>query len=437
MPRLLSPITAFLLVSGLVGAAFVVGACTGDAGPAGPAGPPGITGAPGPQGPPGGSFADAGVDGGNYLGASCSVPCHTFNGVVDQWRSSGHQHPVESTVPTGACGNCHSNDSLVQRTAGNASVTPDSGAPANVTKGHISYRNGAGAVAEISYAGTSNTGQVHCKTCHQFSAANDPHIIGGYIPGSAPLRVAGGATDVAIFEKSPAGSPNPVGQALSYRAGNTCIFCHKSRKDITFYITASNTLSDRWGPHESPVVDVYSGKGGYELNQPGEVYGTSVHTTLSNGCVDCHMQPVADNLNTPDHTMAPKITFCKTCHTTYTGSDFNIDGGRAIVRDGLSELEKLLSDAGLITRSGVSPLTDEELASAEFESDQPRSPGAGVDAQTAGAIYNYLIIARSKDVGVHNPRYTKQLLWDSIRFMRNRAGGPGGSPAFLPTRPPS
>lgn len=436
MSRPLSPLLAASLSSAAVTLAFVIGACTGDPGPAGPPGPPGETGATGAPGPSGSTFADAG-DAGFALSGSCSVPCHTFNGVVDQWRSSGHHHPVESTIPGGACGNCHANDSLAQRVAGKATVTPDASAPTNVASGHLGYVNGAGAVAEIGYAGTSNTGQIHCKTCHQFDGTNDPHILGSYVAGSAPLRVPGGAADVAFFERTPAGGASPTGQSLSYRAGNTCIFCHKSRKDIAFYITANNTLSTNWGPHESPIADLYSGKGGYALNQGAETYGTSVHTTLTRGCVDCHMQPVAENLGTPDHSMAPKITLCKTCHTTYTGSDFNIENGRSIVRDGLFELEKLLSDAGLLTRSGGTPLTAAELEAGDFHDDKARTPGAPVDAQTAGALYNYLLVARGKDEGIHNPRYVKQILFDSIRFMRNRAGGPGGAPQFLTTRPPS
>jgi hypothetical protein len=51
-----------------------------------------------------------------------------------------------------------------------------------------------------------------------------------------------------------------------------------------------------------------------------------------------------------------------------------------------------------------------------------------LDANTAGALYNYLIIARGKDFGVHNPTYTKQLLWDSIKYLK------GSNPSFMSSR---
>ncbi len=54
---------------------------------------------------------------------------------------------------------------------------------------------------------------------------------------------------------------------------------------------------------------------------------------------------------------------------------------------------------------------------------------ADLDAEHAGALYNYLIIARSKDLGVHNPTYAKQLLWDSIKQIK------GVNPTSLPARP--
>ncbi|WP_146651752.1 hypothetical protein [Labilithrix luteola] len=422
------------LVVGVAAGAFWLGACSGDSetviGPAGPPGPAGITGAAGPSGA-------AGTDGDASVAPSgaCTYPCHTFSGVVDQWRLSGHSHPQENEIGGGPCGNCHAIDGIQQRVANNVLVA-NGATVKNADKGHINYTGTNGAASEVSYAGASTIGRIHCTTCHQFDQTNDPHVTGSYKPGQAPLRVAGGASDTVYIEKSPAGSTTPEGQALSYRAANLCFFCHKSRKDATLYVTASNTISTRWGPHEGPQADIYSGKGGYPLLQTGETYGVSQHTTLQNGCVDCHMQPVAENGNTPDHTMKPKITLCKTCHTTYTGTDFNINGGRGVVRTGLFELEKLLSDANLITRTGAAPypaLTTDELADGQFHLDQAR-PGT-LDAQAAGALYNYFLIARGRDLGVHNPLYTRQLLWDSIRVIRAKYSS--GSPQFLPSRPPS
>lgn len=416
-------------IVGVVGAGAGLAACgsgedgaKGEPGATGPAGPPGP---PGPQGTPG-----TVADGGGVLSGACTTPCHTFGGVVDQWRFSNHSHPQNNEVGGGACGNCHAIDGIQHRVANKYSVAPDAGVPADVAKGHLNFKAASGAITEIGYGGATTIGRIHCSTCHAFDSTNDPHVTGKYVAGQAPLRVPGGVNDTVILEKTADASAGvPTGQELAYRAGNVCVFCHKSRKDVSLYITASNALSTRWGPHDGPQADVYSGKGGYHF--AGQTYGSSAHATVANACVSCHMQPVATNANVPDHTMKPTVAFCKTCHTQYTGTTFDIQGGQSIVRSGLRELRTLLNDAGRLTRSTAAPyanLSDEDLADNQFHLDTVR-PGSPAAAPEAGALYNYLIIARSKDFGVHNPTYAKQLLWDSIRQLK------GANPTSLPSRP--
>jgi hypothetical protein len=418
----------------LAGGGFALGACVSDGddgaqGVAGPAGPQG------PGGPPG--AGDSGTT--PPLSGACTTPCHTFNGVVDQWRFSNHSHPQNNEIGGGACGNCHALDGIQQRVANKFVAGVDGGVVANVDKGHITYRVGpdSGTVSEIGYAGAVTIGRIHCTTCHDFNPTTDPHVTGKYMAGQAPIRVAGGVNDTVFLEKTEDASAGvPTGQPLSFRTGNLCAMCHKSRKDVGFYILPTQKLtSTRWGPHDGPQTDVYSGKGGYHF--AGKTYSTSAHSTVSNACVGCHMQPVATNANVPDHTMKPTVAFCKTCHTTYTGTDFNVQGGRTVVSNGLAELQGLLDAANLITRSETAPyanLSDEELADRQFQLDHVR-PGdtsathPTVNEATAGALYNYLIVARSKDLGVHNPTYTKQLLWDSIVQLK------GSNPSSIPSRP--
>lgn len=438
----LSRSLAVVFVLAVSGASFVIGACgggddgaAGPAGPPGPAGPQGQTGPAGPQGPAGSSGA---VGDGGILTGACTTPCHTFNGVVDQWRFSNHSHPQNNEIGGGACGNCHAIDGLQQRAANNF-IAVDGAAPTGVPKGHITYKLHPDASAqEISYGGATTIGRIHCATCHDFNQTNDPHVVGKYVAGQAPLRIAGGVNDTAILETTTDASANmPIGTELAYRSGNTCVACHKSRKDIKFYITASNSMnSTRWGPHDGPQTDVYSGKGGYEFTGLG--YSTSAHATIANACVACHMQPVAANANVPDHTMKPNVAYCKTCHTGYTGTTFDVQGGRSLVTNALSELQKALNDKSLLTRSASPPyaaLSDDELQDRQFHLDtvRPNSGAANahqvLDAATAGAVYNYLIIARSKDLGVHNPTYTKQLLWDSLKQINGQAYVPTSIPA--------
>ena len=414
------------LVTTLTGGIAII-ACSGEdgaagaPGPTGPSGSVGQTGATGAQGLPG-VVADAGNP---LTQGACTTPCHTFGGVVDQWRFSNHSHPQENEIGTGPCGNCHGIDGLQNRVANNYLLTAEAGAPpTDVNHGHMNYTTKAGNASEISYGGATTVGRIHCSTCHDFNSTNDPHVTGKYSQGQAPLRIAGGVDDTAFIEKTPSGTV-ATGQSVKYRAGNTCIFCHKSRKDVSAYIGDKNALNSvRWGPHEGPQADVYTGKGGYHF--AGQTYTTMKHAELTNGCVDCHMSPNANNGNVPDHSMKPNLAFCKTCHSG-TLQTFDVQGGQSVVKNALFELQGLLNEKGMLTRATsapYAPLGPDDLTDAQFNLDavRPNSGDAGAnivaDAPTAGALYNYLIIARSKDFGVHNPTYAKQLLWDSISQIK-------------------
>ncbi len=404
----------------------------GDPGAAGATGPQGPAGSVGPQGslgPPGPGF-----DGGVPETGSCTTPCHGFGNVVDQWKYSRHymmkelsaEEPVWTTAGA-SCGNCHAMDGVERRLAKTVGIADGGTAPVDPDKGHLNYKTATGGASEVNYSGAARVPVVHCMSCHLFTPTNDPHNTGSYIPGSAALRVPSGAGDFALIEKSPAvdGGPSEAGpsgqEAGKLKTGNTCVFCHKSRKDITYYITGANTMSSRnWGPHEGPQADIFSGKGGYHFGT--KAYATSVHSTVANGCPSCHMEPVVGNKNTPDHSMRPTLTFCKTCHTTYTGTTFDVAGGQSAIKSMLFKMQKALNDANLLTRSAAAPyvaLTTTELGDGAFELDRAR-PGSGVaganqvlDAESAGALYNYFLVSRGRERGVHNPIYAKQLLWDS------------------------
>src|SRR5690242_3618484 len=120
------------------GFGFVLASCGGGGRPPGPTGATGLTGPqgaaglprparpPGEAGTPGTSLA--GFEGGAALPSSCLSPCHGFNGIVEQWKTSTHYSAFISNLGgtevatwTGAtaCGNCHSSDALEQRVAGN------------------------------------------------------------------------------------------------------------------------------------------------------------------------------------------------------------------------------------------------------------------------------------------------------------------------------
>jgi hypothetical protein len=411
--------------------AVLLTACTG---PTGPDGEPGKTGSEGARGEAGprGPQGEAGVamlpDTGTSIPVSCLTPCHGFNGVVAQYQTSIHYKeylanvvsptPETEWTTTGApCGNCHAIDALQQRATGSVG-TVDGGTVVNLNTGELQYEDPATAAqASATYTGTATVAEVYCTTCHAVTNANDPHRTGKpWTPGSFPLVVSPDGGSVNI-EKSPSTAAVTGTNAGDFGPGNTCMWCHRSRVDITNYLTPTGNAitSVYWGPHEGPEADLFTGIGGYEYK--GVTYGESTHEQELS-CTDCHMVNVADNDNVLDHSFNPSLTACLGCHATAT--NFNINGFQSQVQSALTQIETTLNSYGLLTRASASPytaLTSAELGDGNWSEDQP-VPGGTIDGalltqDQAGALYNYLVVARGGASGVHNTTYIAELLYDS------------------------
>ena len=413
----------------------------GPDGPQGPEGPDGPQGPEGPEGPEGpqGPAGDGGVtDGG--LTTGCLSPCHGFTGIVEQWKTSKHYatyianlggEEVATWTGDTACGNCHAMDGVEQRIAQNVHFQGTTG-PLDLGHGQLSYLNSTTSkISESTYAGVSTVAVVHCTTCHEVTAATDPHVTGeAYVPGSFPLRVPSSAGDQVLLEKSSAAGVSDGTQAGEYNKGNACVFCHKSRKDPTNYITATvNVTSTHWGPHEGPQSDVYTGKGGYHY--PNLVYKSSTHQSFTNGCVDCHMPSVATNAGIGNHSFYPQLSACQKAGCHVNATNFDVIGGQSAMKAGIQELRVALNSAGWLTRSETAPyvpLTAAQLGDQQFAEDLTL-PANGLTAVQAGALYNYLLLARGAGGGVHNPVYVRELIYDSVKAIT------GSAPATIPIRP--
>jgi hypothetical protein len=436
----------------LVALAALVAGCTGPTGPAGPAGesveagpgtpgPAGPVGATGPAGPAG---TDA--DGGAFIAVGCLSPCHGFNGVVAQFQTSVHYTEylanvtsatpeAEWTTPGAPCGNCHAIDGLEQRVTGNVGTIAGA-AVVNLASGELLYAAPeGGAQTAAAYTGSATVAEVYCTTCHAVTNANDPHKTGiPWTPGSFPLMVDDDGGGSVFLEKSPTAGAVTGMDAGNFGPGNGCMWCHRSRVDITSYITATGNAitSVHWGPHEGPQADLFTGTGGYQF--AGQTYGEATHEQRLS-CVDCHMVPVAENSNVPDHSFAPSLSACVTCHAGNT--TFNINGFQGDVQSALTAIETWFYGQNFLTRADAAPytlLTMAQLGDGNWAEDEPVA-GATLDGglltqDQAGVLYNYILVARGGDYGVHNPRYIGQLLYDSYQVLV-----PGGSLPGFPKRP--
>jgi hypothetical protein len=423
--------------SALVALALLLVACDGPDGPQGQQGEGGTPGPAGTQGPvgatgPPGAAATTG-EGGAYIPVGCLSPCHGFNGVVAQFQASVHYTEylvnIASTTPeaewttTGApCGNCHAIDGLQQRVAGTVGTTGGAGV-VNLARGELLYAApDSGAQTAANYTGAATVAEVYCTTCHAVTDANDPHKTGiPWTPGSFPLMIDDDGGGSVFIEKSPPGGGVTGTSAGNYGPGNACMWCHRSRVDITSYLTPTGNkiTSVHWGPHEGPQADLFTGIGGYQYT--GQTYGQSTHEQKLS-CVDCHMAPVADNSSVPDHSFNPSLSVCVSCHAGTT--TFDINGFETQIQAMLTAIETYLNTQGVLTRASAAPytpLTTAQLGDGNWALDQP-VPGATLDGglltqDQAGALYNYIVIARGGAYGVHNPLYIGQLIYDSYHAL--------------------
>jgi hypothetical protein len=130
------------------------------------------------------------------------------------------------------------------------------------------------------------------------------------------------------------------------------------------------------------------------------------------------MVSVADNSNVPDHSFNPQLSACLGCHAGATS--FDVSGYETDVQEALTTMETWLNGEGLLTRAASAPytaLTTAELGDGNWAEDEP-VPGVGLEGglltqDQAGAIYNYLLVARAGAYGVHNPKYIGEILYDS------------------------
>ncbi|MFH1892088.1 MAG: hypothetical protein ABIK83_05320 [Candidatus Zixiibacteriota bacterium] len=224
--------------------------------------------------------------------------------------------------------------------------------------------------------------------------------------------------------------------------GNLCARCHHSRQNVDTYVFDGVELSQHFGPHHSNQSDMLAGENAYEYE--GVSYTNSPHTTfVVNACVDCHKaDPVAryvgghtfrmvygeeddEDINVDN---ACNVSGCHSDLEDYNRpatADFDWDDETEGVQD---EIEGLLDSLKtLLINEGLLVYYEEDDAY------EPPEDYIVSDADSAGAVFNYLYVHEDKSEGIHNTSYAVALLQSSINFIAN--GDPTEAPA-TPTGPP-
>lgn len=219
--------------------------------------------------------------------------------------------------------------------------------------------------------------KIACRTCHEI---HETYTIDDYA-----LKNAGAFNLQALFADN---------YEVDMGKGNQCGKCHQARPRTYNIAPGSDEqveIGPHWGPHYGTQTNIAFGKGGYEI---GEGYETNIHTHASgaDGCVTCHVSE-------GNHNFEPELSACVACHSS--AESFNHGDLQTEIAGLLSQLETHLVDAGVLE------------VEHEGEKGHPIE-GITIPNAHAGAMYNYLMIYDDGSLGLHNPKYVRTLLQNSI-----------------------
>jgi hypothetical protein len=307
---------------------------------------------------------------------------------------------ADGTDGTAKCGTCHSiSTEIVAKQAQYQASThamggnSERGGSASCAVCHSSegFRQ---KVAGVEVTGADNPTQPNCRTCH--------NIHTNYNSTDYDLSVTG-VIDIAS-------SITDVTETADFGNGSLCASCHQARPyGYTLAVGGGDydVTSSRFGAHHGPQGNMLAGFGGYEVSGTAS-YTNSAHTTMiEEGCTTCHMA-AAYGVQAGGHSMkmgydyheelVPNTAGCEACHADI--DDFDIGETQTEVKALLTELADLLIVAGIMTVEEGSAVTG------TYSSD------------VAGARMNYQMCLEDRSNGVHNPKYVKALLTNSIESLK-------------------
>lgn len=296
------------------------------------------------------------------------------------------------------CLACHSGNNMAQKAAEFATSAHSSGAIA------VDYAGGrAGCARCHSHEGfvqfvtlgindlpVTNPSAWECSTCHGIHKTFE-------------------GKDYALRINAPVVPVVAVNGAMDLKgSSNLCGTCHQSRsaEPGTDKPGATYTMSVRTYPHYSAQSNMLYGNGFAEI--PGSVAypakGTADHLTKTGGsCVGCHMGTFASKQG--GHSYIPSLKACNDCHGKTPSTNYNYGGIQTDTQERLTQLRDKLLALGVITKTTVDGV-------------DTYAPKAGsVPMVQAQAVFNYFGIKYDRSLGVHNPKYVKALLVNTLEAL--------------------
>ncbi|WP_338357847.1 hypothetical protein [Yeosuana marina] len=312
-----------------------------------------------------------GVDGADTSAEAC-IACH----------SNSHRDPIYTAYNLSV----HATETMMYTGQTVSEYTNRTGCvECHTSSGFIDYTEyGFTAEGNPAYQGKQT---ITCTTCHSshrsFDFENDGNDFALRTLDPVALVIDPTITIDMTNDSDPIG------------ASNLCVSCHQPRTayptpdaDGNFAVTSSH-----WGPHHGPQSTLLKGLGGALLagttDYPG--VGTAGHAQGAS-CVSCHMgEPTAGDNG--GHTWNPTDNACLTCHTS--GVPTEVAG----LQEDMDTLLGLLETEGVLTAEGE-PV-----------------PGT-YNVKVAQAAFNYLFLQEDKSKGIHNPKYAKALIKNSIENLQ-------------------
>jgi len=306
---------------------------------------------------------------------SLCAGCHDTQ--IGEWETSGHAlsaggdpEALADEFGRSSCNACHTSEGFIL-TYDPSYATYDFG-------GHYS--------------------QIGCPTCH------DPHLGEDGGGNDAQLRTE----DAVTLNYYAPEDEDDVPTAEGYGPGQTCMQCHKARRDYANVQGQIANGSAHFGPHHSNQLDMFLGAGSYEI--PGfeaEFDANRAHphqTLVTEACVTCHMAFSEDAGGHIVHNFMPSTENCAGCHPGIP--DFDVNGMQTQVEAKMDSVAVLLGYADY--HDLADNINDELTGNQTWPADWMREVG-----------YQFIFVYNSHDFGVHNANYANALLDTAIDYAND------------------
>ena len=307
----------------------------------------------------------------------------------------------------------------------------------HTSTGFIDYVQSNFTLPTATWASADDKGRevLTCKACHtDYNFKNRVRNVGAF---TAPYNAG----------KSPKTFP-------SVGASNLCIPCHAGREsgDTVKAVTDFTNASFK-NPHYLAAAGIFYAKAGFHFYTSTAKYGNpnwshgklgnnnylagGVDTGTSGPCVACHL---AGGTNNRSHTLsavevahatstAGAARGCYGCHTGVTEPTIEglIEEEKELFDRGMAFFLNNLNANGMFYDGANHPYwVKTQGASAKTASNQIKNwtyaalvgPSNGSGVNNMGVAFNYKVLNAEKGAHVHNRRYSRQLIYDSVEYLQ-------------------